>query len=95
MRSIMSNEKECFICRTTKDLHKHHIFSGTANRRQSEKYGCWVYLCADHHNMSNDGVHFNKPFDIVLKKYCQKIWEDVENNGTREEFIHIFGKSYL
>lgn len=59
------------------------------------EYGCWVYLCAEHHNMSNEGVHFNKPFEIVLKKYCQEKWEDVENNGTREEFIHTFGKSYL
>ena len=93
MKSIISNEKECFVCRTTQGLHKHHIFSGTANRKQSEKYGCWVYLCGPHHNLSNDGVHFNRPFDVTLRKYCQEKWE--ANNGTREDFIRTFGKSYM
>ena len=78
---------------TTLDLHRHHIFYGTANKTISEKYGCWCYLCANHHDMSKEGVHFNKPFDIMLKKYCQEKWE--EKNGDRKQFINTFGKSYL
>jgi hypothetical protein len=68
------------------------VFYGTANRKQSEKYGCWVYLCAYHHNMSSEGVHFNKSLDILLKQECQRRFE---KDGTREEFRKIFGKSYL
>jgi hypothetical protein len=93
MKSIISNEKECFICRTTYSLHKHHIFFGYGNRQISDEQGCWVYLCARHHNMSDEGVHFNTPFDIMLKKYCQEKWEEI--NGNREKFIKTFGKSYL
>lgn len=92
-KSIISNEKQCIACHTTKELHKHHIFFGTGNRKNSEKYGCWCYLCARHHNMSDDGVHFNEAFNLKLKQYCQKRFE--EQIGSREEFRRIFGKSYL
>lgn len=93
MESIISNERECLVCKTTNNLHRHHIFYGSSNRKQSEKYGCWCYLCARHHNMSNLGVHFNKNLDIRLKQMCQKEWE--VRNGTTEEFRKVFGRSYL
>ncbi len=92
MKSLISNDKTCYVCgRNT--VHKHHIFYGTANRKQSEKYGCWVWLCPYHHNMSNDGVHFNRELDLQIKRECQERWE--AEYGTREEFRNIFGKNYL
>lgn len=92
-KSIISNERECFICKTTFNLHRHHVFFGTANRKKSEQYGCWVYLCGKHHNLSNAGVHFNKSLDMKLKQICQKKWEEI--NGAREDFIRTFGRNYL
>lgn len=92
MESIINNEKECFICHTTQTLHKHHCLHGTANRKLAEEHGLWVYLCHHHHNGSNEGVHFNHPFDVMLKKYAQEKWEQV--NGDREDFIKIFGRSW-
>ena len=92
-KSIVSNERECWVCKTPYGLHKHHVFFNTANRKLSEKYGCWVYLCGRHHNLSNEGVHFNKPLDNRLKKYTQECFE--AKLGTREDFRRIFGKSYL
>lgn len=93
MKSILSNERECYVCGYTETLNRHHIYAGVSNRKQSEKYGCWVYLCARHHNMSDVGVHFNKALDTELKQTCQKEWE--KRNGTREDFIRTFGRSYL
>lgn len=93
MRSIIDNEKKCLICKTTRNLHKHHVFYGAGRRTTSEKYGCWVYLCGYHHNMSDEGIHFNAKRDLALKKYTQDVWED--RFGSREDFIRIFGKSYL
>ncbi len=92
--SIICNEMKCFICGSTQGLHKHHIFYGTANRVLAEKHGLWVGLCFEHHTGSKYGVHFNHPFDVMLKKYAQERWE-AENGGSREDFIKIFGKSYL
>ena len=92
-KSLMSNDKICHVCGSSQNIHKHHIFYGTANRQISEKQGCWCYLCAFHHNMSNYGAHFDKNLDIKLKRICQEKWE--EKNGDREQFIKVFGKSYL
>ena len=79
------------MCGSTYDLHKHHIFFGP-NRKKSEQYGCWVYLCARHHNMSDEGVHFNKTLDMLLKDAGQMMWE--KKYGTTDDFIRVFGKNY-
>lgn len=90
-KSILSNERECYVCKTTLNLHKHHIFFGP-NRQNSEKYGCWVYLCAWHHNMSNVGVHFNRLLDVELKREAQKRFEELHGH---EKFMEVFGKNWL
>ena len=46
-----------------------------------------------HHNMSNAGIHFDHEFDLQVKRECQERWED--KYGGREQFIKVFGKSYL
>ena len=93
MDSILQNEKICFVCDMEGDLHRHHVFHGTANRKKSEEYGCWVWLCPRHHNMSSEGVHFNPGLDLRIKQMAQEAWE--ERYGNRGEFIKAFGKSYL
>ena len=91
-KSLLSNEQVCYVCGCT-GVHRHHIYYGTANRKISEKYGCWVWLCPDHHNMSDAGVHFDKRLDLALKAECQERWE--KEYGTREDFRRIFGKNFL
>lgn len=91
-KSIMQKEKWCYVCCAVSDLHLHHVFGGTANRRQSDKHGFTVWLCARHHNMSDQGVHFNRPLDLMLKRRCQELFE---RNHSREEFMAIIGKNYL
>ena len=91
MKSILQTEKECFVCKTTYGLEEHHVIGGTANRKQSEKYGLKVWLCHEHHR-GNTGVHFNKELDLKIKKIAQSTFE---REHTREEFRAIFGKSWL
>ena len=93
-RSIIQIKKECYITKSTTNLHKHHIFEGTANRKLSEEDGMWIWLRADWHNMSNYGVHFNKELDLLLKRTAQLIWQEYYNK-TKEDFIKRYGKSYL
>ena len=92
MRSILSNEKVCYICGSPNNLHRHHVFGG-ANRKRSDREGCWVYLCAPHHNMSDKGVHFDREADLKLKRECERAW--VDRNGTIEDFIEAYGKNYI
>lgn len=94
------NEVECWICykeymdHNTSCLHRHHIFFGVKNRSLSEKYGCWVYLCQEHHE-GTDGIHGKRGHerDLTLKRVAQRAWE--KKYGSREEFRAIFGKSYI
>lgn len=92
MKSIIQKQQECLVCRTIHNLHSHHIFYGSSNRKNSEKHGLKVWLCARHHNMSNAGVHFNKELDLRIKRMAQ---EKFEETHTREKFRTIFGKSWL
>ena len=92
-KSIMSNVKNCYFCGYTQDLDRHHIFFGTANRKLSEEDGCWVWLCKNHHTMSDMSVHQNRKMDLVLKTQCQMTWEKIY--GDRKEFIQRYGKSYI
>ena len=87
-KSIISNVKQCFVCGSPY-VHKHHVY-GAANRKLSEKYGCWVYLCPEHHT-GNSGVHFDKEFNTELKKYTQRKFEETYD----ENFMNIFGRNYL
>lgn len=90
--SILYDMTRCYVCGTTHDLHTHEIYYGTAKRQLSIKYGCCVKLCARHHNMSNEGVHFNKALDLKLKKEMQ---EAFIKTYPQLDFIKIFGKCYL
>lgn len=93
MKSIIQDTKECYITGSTFNLNSHHVFGGS-NRKLSEKFGLKVWLRADWHNMSDYGVHFDKPFDDDLKKEVQKKAMKYYN-WTTEDFIGIFGRNYL
>ena len=93
MKSIVSNDRICWVCGTPHNLHRHHVYPGPC-RNLSETWGCWIYLCDRHHNMSNEGIHFNHNLDMLVRKQTQRIWE-AHYGKTHEDFRNIFGKSYL
>ena len=60
--SVLTNDlQHCCICGSY-NVAIHHVFGG-ANRKLSEKYGFLVPLEPRWHNMSVDGVHFNRELD--------------------------------
>ena len=93
MKSIMQDEKRCYVTGSTMGLHKHHIFGGY-NRDNSEKHGLWVWLKWDRH--INDSPyrtpHNDATIDLMLKKTAQRKFEETH---SREEFMSIFGRSWL
>jgi len=92
MNSVLQSKKECFVCKTIYGLHKHHVLYGTANRKKSEQYGFTVWLCGRDHNLSNEGVHFNRELDLELKRLAQEQW--LADGHTKEEWHREFGKWY-
>ena len=89
--SILNNLDKCFFCGKPREAI-HEVYFGTANRKISIKNGFCVGLCHAHHNMSNQGVHFNKDNDLELKRTYQK---EYEKTHSREDFIKLIGRSYL
>ena len=80
--------------RTPTHCHRHEVFFGTANRQKSISDGLVVFLTPEMHNMSNKGVHFNREFNLYLKRIGQQTWMDYYNK-TAEDFIREYGKNYL
>lgn len=94
MKSIITDKKECYVCGTPYNLHEHHIFYGYGKRRISEHEGLKVWLCGCHHNLSNEGVHFNRDLDKELKILGETIWCE-KHNKTPDDFINLMGRNYL
>ena len=90
-KSILQDEKKCYITGSTENLHQHHIFAGS-RRKASDKWGCWVWLRADWHNMADYGVHFNRELDEKLKCEAQLAFERIHSH---QKFMDVFGKNYL
>lgn len=90
---LQGTEKKCYLTGRTDRLHLHHVFGGIANRKISDKNGFVVWLIPELHNMSKDGVHFNRELDLKLKRECQAAYE--ASGHSREEFIKLIGRNYL
>lgn len=88
---IQQDMSRCYICGTTQNLHTHEIFYGSANRKKSIEYGCYISICGHHHNLSNQGVHFDKQLDITLKRIAQECFEGIYGH---DKFMEIFKKNY-
>jgi len=90
--SIITEDWEhCFICGCSNNLQKHHVMFGTANRKQSEKYGLTIPLCMDCH-LGHKGIHNNNQLDIYIKMYAQIKFEI---NYSHELWVKVFMKNYL
>ena len=88
---IQEDTDYCYECgRYGTEIH--HIFYGSANRKNSEKHNCVVGLCYNHHR-GKQGVHnCNKELDMKLKRRAQEAFMQTH---TESEFLAVFGKNYL
>ena len=87
-----SDQRKCWFCHSTMNLHRHHIYFGNANRKISEQNGFVVYLCYEHHE-GNQGVHHNIENNIKLRKECERWY--LKQGHTKEDFIKLIGHNYL
>ena len=103
MGSIIPDDREdtCHWCGRVGFTHKHHIFGGP-NRKWSEKYGLYIHLCPRHHNMSDEGIHFNKEMREGYQRLAQFHFEleyackhSASEEQAKAEFMRIFGRNYL
>lgn len=91
MKSILQEDRACYLCGRLLCLEKHHIFGGVANRKISEKHGLWVYLCAECHR-GTEGAQYDRTKNQRLKMDAQFAFE---RTHTRHEWMKLIGKNYL
>ena len=94
MQSIIQENRECYVCKTTNNLHLHHIIFGQ-NRKKADEDGLVVYLCREHHE-GTIGVHGIRGhnLDKRLKEIAELEWLRYYNK-TKEDFIARYHKNYL
>ena len=84
----MQQGKYCYITGRGDHLDCHHVFTGI-RRKQSDEWGCWVWLTHEIHM----AAHSTNPELLTqLRQECQEKFEDLYGH---EKFLQIFGKSYL
>lgn len=88
---IYSDLTKCCVCGSKIGINKHEIFYGK-NRQNSMKYGLIIPLCITHHT-GDSGIHSDNILNVRYKKIAQEKWEKMY--GNRNEFIKIFGRSWL
>ena len=88
-KSLLQDERKCFVTGYEgAELDRHHVYAGS-RRNASEKYGCWVWLRHDIHMELHSQ---NSKLDKMIKRTCQEAFEE---KYSHQEFMEVFGKSWL
>lgn len=88
-----SDMDHCFITGLP-GVERHHIIGKTKyNKMLCEEYGYIVPVIPRLHPNGAQADAEGRALDIVFKQMAQRDFE--AKHGTREEFIRLFGKSYL
>ncbi len=89
---IQQGDPRCFFCGKRTGLERHHVMSGTANRKLAEKYGLWIWCCNYDHTDPKDGVQYNREKADRLKSIGQIAFEA---KHSHDEWMQLFRKNYL
>lgn len=92
--SLYGDVRECFICKSPY-VECHHIYP-SSRRPISDREGCTVWLCHEHHQ-GLMGVHNDHKLQEFFRADCQRRWEEREgiDEPNHESFIRIMGRNYL
>lgn len=93
-KCIMPPNPRYSTVRTPTYCHRHEVVFGFGRRQKSINDGLVVFLTPEMHNGSNQGVHYNREFDLYLKRIGQQAWMDYYGKTT-EDFIKEYGRNYL
>ena len=92
MKSIIQENKECFICRNYYGIEGspddiHHCLGG-CRRILADQDGLWVYLCRHHHTRLHDFGEFKHQLQIEAQKAF-------ESKYSHDEWMGRYGKNYI
>jgi len=87
-KSILQDERKCFVTGYEGPCDKHHVYHGP-RRKAADKWGCWVWL---RHDIHMELHQQNPELDMMIKRVCQERFEELHGH---QKFMEVFGKSYL
>ena len=91
-KSIMQQgDPRCFLCGRRTELERHHVMAGTANRKLSEEYGLWIWLCRSCHT-GTEGAQYSRGKADSLKRLAQIAFEARHGHNA---WMETFRKNYL
>lgn len=90
MKSIVQKNKECYFCKRTDWLERHHIMMGKW-RRSADEDGLTVWLCHEHHT-GNSGVHRDPEKRLLLQQKAEQAYISIH---SYKEWMERYGKNYL
>ena len=92
--SLYGDVRECFICHSPY-VECHHIYP-SSRRPISDREGCTVWLCHEHHQ-GLTGAHNDHKLQEFFRSDCQRRWEKREGitEPNHESFIRLMGRNYL
>lgn len=86
MKSIITDERKCFLCGRIGTLQTHHMLHGS-RRKAADLFGLTVPLCPRCHRKLHDhGEH-----DLELEALAQERFEEIYGHV---EWMRVFGKNY-
>lgn len=93
-KSIMQTDRACYYCGRLDGLERHHVLGGfsSKNRKYSETYGLWVWVCHKHHTDPKEGVQYNAEMNTQLKQDAQLAFQKYFG---RSLWMQLFRKNYL
>ena len=88
-KSIVQDEKECYLTHVKYDLVRHHLMNGNAERKKAEQDGLWVWLNDSVHKYLHD-THEGRMKMYELKAIAQEAYEETHSH---EEWMRRYGKN--
>lgn len=62
-----------------------------SNRKLSEKYGVWCFLCHNCHT-GTEGAQYDKNKNLQLKAEAQQAFEEIYGH---DKWMEVFRKNYI
>ena len=89
--AIQSDIATCYLCGRWIEYtgQWHHVFNKFA-KKNSEKHGFMVRLCAECHGTGRNGIHGNAEISNKVRMECRNIY-----NGSDKDFIKKFNKNIV
>ena len=89
MDTIIQDERVCYRCGKTENLHKHHALAGSY-RGNAERLGLKIYLCPECHRFVHDHEDIMKEYRKMAQLKAMEFY-----GWSVDDFIRKVGRSFI